>query len=333
MYERISEIIKNDCESQLLDFKIELYPLGKHPKKHEILKDISSMSNHPSNQDKYIIIGVEEKDGVAVGFQSIDYQIDEASFQQYLHDNLEPQISFEYKPFDYKGYSLAYFRVYNNQNRPYLFSKNIKDPKDSKKILYRKGDGYIRVGTSTKKLGREELEQIYEDRYQSRDRKSDLSVTSYIEKSDDDLLSFYDLSYIDISVENLSKKSIAVDIEIKVILEDDLKIHSKFDVRQLIKKDEDKGIRDYQFIPNMPAIVAEINPMHIVVKDYNQYVIIQSARNTGLSLLQQSREYNVFYKDVILLYSKAKVVKGEITIRSDAFTEGALVKSFEIELD
>ena len=61
MSNKIEEIISYSSESHLLDFKSEQYLLGKNPKKYELLKDISSMANHPSNEDKYRIIGVSEK--------------------------------------------------------------------------------------------------------------------------------------------------------------------------------------------------------------------------------------------------------------------------------
>lgn len=61
MSDKIKELIEYHSESHLLDFKREQYLLGKNPKKYELLKDISAMANHPSNDDKYIIIGVVEK--------------------------------------------------------------------------------------------------------------------------------------------------------------------------------------------------------------------------------------------------------------------------------
>ena len=56
MTEKITDILDYSSECNTIDFKQEQYPIGKHPQKHEILKDISSMANLPTNEDKYIII-------------------------------------------------------------------------------------------------------------------------------------------------------------------------------------------------------------------------------------------------------------------------------------
>jgi predicted HTH transcriptional regulator len=58
MIEKLVEIIKYHSESVYVDFKSQEYPLGKNGKKNEILKDISAMANHPSNEPKYIVIGI-----------------------------------------------------------------------------------------------------------------------------------------------------------------------------------------------------------------------------------------------------------------------------------
>lgn len=52
---KVREIISYGCENHSVDFKSIPYPTEKHVKKHELLKDISAMANHPSNEDKYII--------------------------------------------------------------------------------------------------------------------------------------------------------------------------------------------------------------------------------------------------------------------------------------
>ena len=103
----IIRILENDSESKNLDFKKEQYPIGKDYKRNEILKDISAFANHYSSKDKFIIIGVIEKNGKANGFKNIDDLIDESKYQQLINTNIEPKISFEYKAFIYKEYSLA----------------------------------------------------------------------------------------------------------------------------------------------------------------------------------------------------------------------------------
>ncbi len=79
---KIVDIIKYDSEGHALDFKKEQYPIGKHQKKHEILKDFIALLNHPSDEEKYIVCGIKEKNGVADEFFDIGDLIDEAKYQQ-----------------------------------------------------------------------------------------------------------------------------------------------------------------------------------------------------------------------------------------------------------
>jgi predicted HTH transcriptional regulator len=138
MSRTVENIIKNDCESQVLDFKREPYQLGKNPKKYELLKDFCAFVNNPSNLDKYIIIGVNEHEGRALSFRTVNNDVDEAGYQQYIYQNIEPPITFEYKSFQYQSYTLSYFRIFNNTKRPYLFKSDIKDP-ITNKLLFRIG--------------------------------------------------------------------------------------------------------------------------------------------------------------------------------------------------
>ncbi|TXD81588.1 hypothetical protein ESY86_07065 [Subsaximicrobium wynnwilliamsii] len=80
MNTELEKIIRYDSEGPNLDYKQEEYPLGRNIKKNEILKDISAFANHHSDSDKFIIIGVKEKNGVGKEFFEIENLTDEASY-------------------------------------------------------------------------------------------------------------------------------------------------------------------------------------------------------------------------------------------------------------
>ena len=125
MIEKLFEIIKYHSESVYVDFKSQEYPLGKNTKKNELLKDISSMANHPSNEPKYILIGIKEKNGLASEFIDLSTPTHQAKYQQFVEENIEPKINFEYRSFEYEGHRLAAFIISDNQERPYLFKKDV----------------------------------------------------------------------------------------------------------------------------------------------------------------------------------------------------------------
>lgn len=58
---KLEDMILNDDESQLLDFKMYDYDFSDEKKKIDFIKDVISMANTPRKPDEpgYIILGVE----------------------------------------------------------------------------------------------------------------------------------------------------------------------------------------------------------------------------------------------------------------------------------
>ena len=326
MNQNLEKLIKYDCEGPNLDYKKEEYPLGKHAKRNEILKDISALANHPSDLAKYIIIGVKAKNGTAEDFYDIEHLTDEADYQMFLNENIEPKINFEYKSFVYNGTKLAYFRIFNNKLRPYLFKKNVQNPLTNK-IDFKKGDGFIKVGSSSKKIERSDLENIYTTRFINKDRKEDLTIETYLATSNDDEFSKLDIKYLDIKITNQSNKSIDFDVEMKVFKGDGYKLITVEDLKEELKNKTRKMSNN--FGTNFELIQPLPINLHINFKEEDQYVLISRnklSRRTAVSLPQGSSEKDIFDQYLFVLEKEAHEIKAELKIRSDDFTEGPLVK-------
>lgn len=285
MNEKIIELIEFSSESSLLDFKRQEYPVEVHYKKHEILKDISAMANHPSNDDKFIIIGVEEVGGVASNFYEISTSIDEAKYQQFLESNIEPKINFEYKPIRYKDCQLMCFRIFNNNDRPYLIKKNVQNYSDTKKNEYREGDGYIRVGTSTKKINREILDKIYTDKYRKFDRRPDIIITPHIKSISTGYLANAGIVFIDFDIENQSAKSICLDVEVKIFKCDEIQIMERGELEYQLKVENQKKNRDPWGNVMFSPIFRDLNQL-VDLEEFEDYYIAKRNRprseKTGL---------------------------------------------------
>ncbi len=82
--EEVRELIDCHSESDYLDFKEEDYP-SKY--KSELIKDLISFGNSHSLRNKYILIGIREKNNVCDEIIGIDKNKinDEASFQQIVN--------------------------------------------------------------------------------------------------------------------------------------------------------------------------------------------------------------------------------------------------------
>lgn len=328
MSEKVREILEYGSESQSIDFKMEQYPLGNDYKKHEFLKDVSAMANHPDNGDKYIVIGVEEKDGVPFAFHNIHDLIDQANYQQYLNTYIEPQIHFEYRPFEFNGYKLAYFRIFDNKERPYLVKKELRNGKDGKKFEFREGDGFIRSGTSSRKIVRADFDKIYKDKHLQKDRKSDFKITP--------TLGYFDLypstdiliKKLDLTIENLSNQSIDFDIEMKVYKNECCRFLSHYDFQKI----KDKNNKSSMF-----SIAPGILPnFRVSIKEKEAYFMISRTMfqrtKTTMTIAQNETIYDVFENELLVIASESCSINIEVTVRSDDFTEGSLNQKFEVEI-
>ena len=322
MSAELKQIIEYESEGANLDFKKEEYNLGKNPKKNEFLKDISAFANHPSDSDKYIIIGIKEKDGIKSEPFEIINLTDEATYQQFIYDNIEPKINFEYKSTIYKDKQIAYFRIFGNKSRPYLFKRNIQNP-TTNNSEFKKGDGFIKVGSSTKKLDRSDFENIYEKRFSRKDRKGDLDIEAYFGIPDNKKIINLGLKYIDIRITNRSNKSIDFNIEMKVFHKKKHVLITEDDIINELQKDNSNHFAYSTF-------THQVINLEVSYEEKQDYVLVSRnftrQQKTAISLPQGSTEIDIFRKYLLLLNKDADEINAEVTIRSDDFTEGPLIE-------
>jgi hypothetical protein len=324
----LEKIIKYDSEGSNLDYKKEEYSLGKNQKKNEILKDFSALANHHSDSDKYIIIGVKEVNGIANQFFEIESLTDEASYQQFLIENIEPKINFEYKSLIFSDKQIAYFRLFGNKNRPYLFKKNIQNP-ITNKTEYKIGDGYIKVGSSSKKLERSDFENIYKTRFTEKDRKNDLIIEPYFGITDNEEIINWNIKYLDIKITNQSNKSIDFDVEMKVYKSENYELITEDELVKELKSKRKK--KNNGFGIDFEIIQTQVNNLHVNIEEKANFMIISRnslAKKTAIILAQNSSESDIFCKSIFAIGDNFDEIKAELTIRSDDFTEGALIKDF-----
>jgi hypothetical protein len=341
MSQKVIDILKYSSEGHSIDFKRDQYPITRHAKKHEILKDMSAMANHPSDEDKFIIIGVKEKNGVVSEFHDILELVDQAKYQQYIDAYIEPKMQFEYKPLIFNNKQLAYFRIFGNSLRPYLFKKTVQNSVEKDKLEFKEGDGYIRVGTSTKKMTRSDFEFIYKSKYTAKDRKDDLIIEGYWKIIDDDYYSEINLKYFDISIENISNKSIEFDIEMTVFHGETSKIIPEHELRKKLQEDRVPEYNHYGlFKPNLTGIIS--SNLSFITEEKENGILIKprmlNSRNFDFCLAQNSKDQDVFQQELVIVELDSKATKtdsifAEVIIRSDDFTEGLLKKRIEVKIE
>jgi predicted HTH transcriptional regulator len=120
--EELLDLILYENENTRLDFKRDEY---KKEDYSSFLKDVISMANAFSTQDRFIIIGLKPKSVEDRGIKGIDGELtDAATFQQLVHENIEPELSLEYFPFTIEKTKIGIIKISNCNNPPYLMKKD-----------------------------------------------------------------------------------------------------------------------------------------------------------------------------------------------------------------
>ncbi|KAF2334556.1 helix-turn-helix domain-containing protein [Flavobacterium nitrogenifigens] len=325
---KVIEIIKYESESHKADFKKIEYPLGKDIKKNEILKDFSAFANHLSDEEKYIIIGIKENADKSKSVFSVDTPTDESKYRQFINENIEPEINFEYETISYQDAIICFFRLSQNFNRPYLFKKDVKNP-ITDKPEFKYGDGYIKTGSSTKKIGRKELDDIIENKNNSTNRQEDINILKIFGSPSNIEISKWELSFLDIKIENRSNKSIDLDVEIVIKKSDSFALILEEELLREIKRQESKKTNSVYFPPIASANFI-MNNLHLNKEENETEFIVQ--RNPlkskfALTLAQNSISENIFQEAIIVLDKQSSIIDAKVIIRSDDFTKGALTKN------
>lgn len=154
----ILELILFENENTRLDFKRDEYRKENYS---AYLKDIVSMANAFTNEERYIIIGLKPKSINDRGFVGITGTItDSATFQQLVYENIEPEISIEYFSFLCENHQFGIFKISNCNNPPYLMKKDYGNEKNK---LFR-GEGFIRKGTHQTRLTRKDFDRYLDQK-------------------------------------------------------------------------------------------------------------------------------------------------------------------------
>lgn len=322
----VDDLILYGNESPTLDFKRTQYPVEKTSSRNDFIKDVSAMLNHPDQNEKYIVIGVVEKGGVANSFINVENPIDQAKYQQILTKYLEPEVHFDYKSVKHQNYDLMMFRFYNNNLRPYLTKADIPNS-DGSKLDSRVGDGYIRAGSSTRKMNRKDFELIYHNRLATNDRASDVEVELVSGVPQNNELSDTNVRYVDLIVKNNSNKSISIDISVFIKKDVNFLLMSEFDL--LTSLDEEKAKRRRTITP-ISSLFRHQDHFFSIEEVSDGY---KASYDRSINILQSDECANVLGENMVMLISKHSKLEATVIIRSDEFINGPVIKHLLLEVE
>jgi len=134
-------------------------PYGKGGARH-FLRDVIAMANAAVNGDRYIIIGADVGHKGVKRLKSVprDEFSGKPSYQGLVSDFIEPPVRLKYRPVTVDGKRLGVFEIGDCQDRPYMMRID-----HCEKL--RRGDAYIRVDDAPIKMGRRQLQKMFERKF------------------------------------------------------------------------------------------------------------------------------------------------------------------------
>jgi hypothetical protein len=189
----IYNLIENEVECEFLDFKAKHYPKKGTA---DLLKDVMAMANSSHKGNKYIILGVKDnpvEGRFIVGVQENEV-VDSATYQQYVTNNIEPDLSVDVYYVNYNEKTIGVLEITNTTNKPYIIKKNIPGLNE--------GCCLVRKGSYNSVAKRADYDLFYK-----KDEKFELGILDPTLRAVDDKNG---IAYLDVSFRNLTTNPITL---------------------------------------------------------------------------------------------------------------------------
>jgi len=129
---------------------------GRHGVR-DFLRDIIAIANASISGKRYIITGVEFDPKGRKQLSSIDREdfSGKPAYQSLANEHIEPPLQIRYKPVTVDGKRIGVYEIGDCQDRPYMMRVDFSE-------TLRRGDAYVRVNKSAVKMGRRQLQTLFE---------------------------------------------------------------------------------------------------------------------------------------------------------------------------
>lgn len=154
---RIAHIVQSSVPCTAVQFRKTAY--GKQDIRN-FLRDVLAIANASVDGARYIVTGVEfdyrgRKKLFSVNSKDFSGK---PAYQALANDHIEPPIRIRYQPVTVAGERVGVFEIGDCQDRPYMMRVD-----HSEKL--RRGDAYVRINDSIIKMGRSQLQALFEKKF------------------------------------------------------------------------------------------------------------------------------------------------------------------------
>lgn len=155
---RLARIVRSATPSTAVKFCKRTYG---NAGVERFLRDVVAMANAAVDGPRYIITGVEFDDKGRkrmLGVKREDFS-GKPAYQSLANEHIEPPVRIRYQPVSVEGERVGVFEIGECQDHPYMMRIDYSE-------TLRRGDAYARVKTNTVKLGRRQLQALFEKKFQ-----------------------------------------------------------------------------------------------------------------------------------------------------------------------
>lgn len=155
---RLARIVRSATPSTAVKFCKRTYG---NAGVERFLRDVVAMANASVDGPRYIITGVEFDDKGRkrmLGVKREDFS-GKPAYQSLANEHIEPPVRIRYQPVSVEGERVGVFEIGECQDHPYMMRIDYSE-------TLRRGDAYARVKTNTVKLGRRQLQALFEKKFQ-----------------------------------------------------------------------------------------------------------------------------------------------------------------------
>ncbi len=137
----------------------------------DFLRDVVAIANASIEGNRYIVVGVDvmgDSKRRVTGIDSSDFN-GKPSYVALVNEFVEPPVRLRYRPVGVSGKTVGIFEIGDCQDRPYMLRIDHCE-------TLRRGDAYMRVNDQAVKLGRRQLQALFEEKFRESVSASNIEI-------------------------------------------------------------------------------------------------------------------------------------------------------------
>ena len=155
---RLSDIVRSATPGKGVQFRKQPYGTKGI---EDFLRDVLALANTSVDGPRFVVIGVDidSRGRRRVHKVSDKDFLGKPAYTSLANDYIEPPLKMRYKPLSIDGERVGVFEIGNCQDRPYMMRVDYSE-------TLRRGDAYLRLDNAAIKMGRRQLQLLFEKKFQ-----------------------------------------------------------------------------------------------------------------------------------------------------------------------